>query len=213
MKLTITIEAGDELVINSLCKSCGKPVELLRKSGVPTTPSLTVHTGLSRVHPVLPVPDVRDRGTGEPASSTLNATPFPTLGLTPDQESAVHLMVAFFRLRGTLEPLEHGEFNDELYKLAVETLSDPPERDRVLAEAWSPRFWRTRPEFTVGPETIAPVPAILEPPTPAPAPVPCATGHTWTSDREWDPEPGTPCDCGAKKWGRVPEPEPPFFSQ
>lgn len=30
----------------------------------------------------------------------------------------------------------------------------------------------------------------------------CPDGrHTWTSDREWDPEVGTPCDCGSRRWG------------
>ena len=33
---------------------------------------------------------------------------------------------------------------------------------------------------------------------------PCAFGHTWTNQYGgdgWEPERGTLCDCGQKKWG------------
>jgi hypothetical protein len=31
----------------------------------------------------------------------------------------------------------------------------------------------------------------------------CVDGHVWTHQYgdDWQPEVGTPCDCGAKRWG------------
>jgi len=36
-----------------------------------------------------------------------------------------------------------------------------------------------------------------------PEEIKCESGHTWTNQfgDDWKPEPGTPCDCGMRKWG------------
>jgi site-specific DNA-methyltransferase (adenine-specific) len=40
---------------------------------------------------------------------------------------------------------------------------------------------------------------------------PCAAGHEWSNNYgdDWKPEPGTPCDCGARRWGQQPTYHPP----
>lgn len=148
----------------TLCKSCGKAVQELLESTPGTVPSLTVYPGSDRVHgtqPVQPVQVVRDRDKGA-GPSELNTSPFPTHGLQHHELAALSLMIAFFRRRRSLTPIEHGEFNDGVYALAQEALDPSEDRDRVIGECWSPAFWKTRPEFAVTVETIAPVPAILE---------------------------------------------------
>jgi hypothetical protein len=40
---------------------------------------------------------------------------------------------------------------------------------------------------------------------------PCASGHEWSNDygNDWKPDPGTPCDCGARRWQEQPTYTPP----
>ena len=166
--ITVAVEKDGATVIAqqvSLCKCCGKPVDELFKTSPRLVPSLTVDPGIDGVHgtqPVQPVQVVRDREK-EPGPSNLNPSPFPTHGLQPHELAALTLMIAFFRRRRSLTPIEHGEFNDAIWAMGAETaLSAAVDRDRVMGECWSPAFWKTRPEFTVTVETIAPVPAILE---------------------------------------------------
>lgn len=173
-KVTITIDVENGIVVVknqqvSLCKSCGKPVDELSKTTPCTTPSVPVHiqslTGTARVPRTTVSSTAKtDYKSQEqtPFSFDPDQHPFALTGLTPAQVQAIGYMVAVFaqrdeRQRG--EPMPHGDFNDALY--AILEASGATDQDAILQEAWNPRFWRTRPEFTVTVETIAPNPALL----------------------------------------------------
>jgi hypothetical protein len=166
MKITITIDTDrpGDVVIHSLCKSCGNPVGELSKSSPRTVPSLPVMSGIDGPTPVVPVHTVQTdrKELTDPPFSPLSFSPFPTTGLQPHELIALGLMVQFFRERRTTTPILHGDFNDGVYVLAQTALKPVQDIDRILGECWSPRFWKTRPEFTVTVEHIAPNPVILE---------------------------------------------------
>lgn len=97
----------------------------------------------------------------------LGRSPFVTDNLPAPQRIAIAFLVAFWRLRaaaGLPLSMKFDEFREELHN-ALGHLLHPegnPNPSDVWAEAWSPAFWRSRPELLIGQLTVAPAPSILE---------------------------------------------------
>lgn len=143
--------------VENLLKTCENPVDRTRRAEGPYTPTNTVTDGVPRTDRT----DYTDHKRQEQTPFNPANHPFQLNGLTESQVAAVGYMVAVFRAMPTPAPLEHGEFNDRLYAIVEAQEPQQAVRDAILREAWNPKFWRSRPEFTVTWETIAPNPAIL----------------------------------------------------
>jgi len=187
--LVVACEGNDKIVfstpVENLWKTCANPVDAPAPiSGYsPDSPVSPVQPGMI---PEL-VRDVHGTGTHD-FSDHLNVTvptsapglppltpleflplarsPFHVENLSAAQRLAVSLMVGFWRLQkgyGRSLSLSFDEFREQLHDMTSHLL-DPagqPEPSEVWQEAWSPEFWRTRPELVVGKLTIGPAPAIL----------------------------------------------------
>lgn len=184
-RLNVPCDAEISTPVENLLKTCGKPVDA--PGGYtgysPDSPVSPVQPGMITE----PVRDVHGTGTHD-FSALLNAktpndspglppvtplefvplarSPFHVANLSAPQALAVGLMVGFWRLQkahGRSLSLTFTEFREQLHE-ATSHLLDPagqPDPSEVWQEAWSPEFWKTRPELVVGRLTIGPAPAIL----------------------------------------------------